>query len=149
MIISLSEMAEAEASPRSPLWNSYFEKRNQEEKCKTCKRALQCKAATLLAWAGTERQVLLNKKEWAEYEAVVAVSTAANQCLHPRGGKETSSRTTGVKMWSLVKVPQVPCKTHCCLSRTYLIFIIFFTQAKFLENKIYTEKTCKLQQNTQ
>ena len=23
---------------------------------------------------------------------------------------------------------------------TYLIFVIFFTQAKFLENKIYTEK---------
>ena len=139
MIISLSEMTEAKALPRSPLWNSYFEKRNQEEKCKTCKRALQCKAATLLVWAGTERQVLLNKKEWAEYEAVVAVSTAVNQCLHPRGGKETSSRTTGVKMWSLVKVPQVPCKTHCCLSRTYLIFVIFFTQANFLENKIYTE----------
>ena len=31
----------------------------------------------------------------------------------------------------------------------YLIFVIFFTQAKFLENKIYTEKTRKLQQNTQ
>ena len=24
--------------------------------------------------------------------------------------------------------------------RLYLIFVIFFTQAKFLENKIYTEK---------
>ena len=31
----------------------------------------------------------------------------------------------------------------------YLIFVIFFTQAKFLENKIYTEKNRKLQQNTQ
>ena len=31
----------------------------------------------------------------------------------------------------------------------YLIFVIFFTQAKFLENKIYTEKTHKLRQNTQ
>ena len=31
----------------------------------------------------------------------------------------------------------------------YLIFVIFFTQAKFLENKIYTEKTRKLRQNTQ
>ena len=49
MIISLSEMAEAKALPRSPLWNSYFEKRNNEEKCKTCKKVLQCKAATLLA----------------------------------------------------------------------------------------------------
>ena len=28
----------------------------------------------------------------------------------------------------------------------YLIFVIFFTQAKFLENKIYTEKTRKLRQ---
>ena len=26
------------------------------------------------------------------------------------------------------------------LLRTYLIFVIFFTWAKFLENKIYTEK---------
>ena len=30
----------------------------------------------------------------------------------------------------------------------YLIFVIFFTLAKFLENKIYTEKTRKLRQNT-
>ena len=26
------------------------------------------------------------------------------------------------------------------LSETYLIFVIFFTQARFLENKIYTEE---------
>ena len=32
---------------------------------------------------------------------------------------------------------------------TYLIFVIIFTRAKFLENKIYTEKTRKLRQNTQ
>ena len=32
---------------------------------------------------------------------------------------------------------------------TYLIFVIFFTQAKFWENKIYTEKMRKLRQNTQ
>ena len=32
---------------------------------------------------------------------------------------------------------------------SYLIFVIFFTQAKFLENKIYTEKTRTLRQNTQ
>ena len=35
------------------------------------------------------------------------------------------------------------------LGGTYLIFVIFFTRAKFLENKIYTEKTRKLRQNTQ
>ncbi len=35
------------------------------------------------------------------------------------------------------------------LSQSYLIFVIFFTRAKFLENKIYTEKTRKLRQNTQ
>ena len=37
-----------------------------------------------------------------------------------------------------------PAKTHdgCapCAPCAYLIFVIFFTQAKFLENKIYTEK---------
>ena len=32
---------------------------------------------------------------------------------------------------------------------TYLIFVIYFTRAKFLENKIYTKKTRKLRQNTQ
>ena len=32
---------------------------------------------------------------------------------------------------------------------SYLIFVIFFTLAKFLENKIYTKKTRKLRQNTQ
>ena len=35
------------------------------------------------------------------------------------------------------------------LHLTYLIFVIFFTRTKFLENKIYTEKTRKLRQNTQ
>ena len=33
--------------------------------------------------------------------------------------------------------------------QAYLIFVIIFTRAKFLENKIYTEKTRKLRQNTQ
>ena len=32
---------------------------------------------------------------------------------------------------------------------TYLILVILFTRAKFLDNKIYTEKTRKLRQNTQ
>ena len=32
---------------------------------------------------------------------------------------------------------------------TYLLFVIFFTQTKILENEIYTEKTRKLRQNTQ
>ena len=30
------------------------------------------------------------------------------------------------------------------ISEPYLIFVIFFTRAKFLENKIYTEKSRKL-----
>ena len=38
---------------------------------------------------------------------------------------------------------------HHLGSCTYLIFVIFFTRAKFLENKIYTEKTRKLRQNIQ
>ena len=33
--------------------------------------------------------------------------------------------------------------------KAYLIFVVFFTQTKFLEYKIYTEKTRKLRQNTQ
>ena len=35
------------------------------------------------------------------------------------------------------------------LKFAYLIFVIVFTRAKFLENKIYTEKKRKLRQNTQ
>jgi len=35
------------------------------------------------------------------------------------------------------------------ISGAYLIFVFFFTRAKFLEKKIYTEKTRKLRQNTQ
>ena len=38
---------------------------------------------------------------------------------------------------------------HREMGQTYLIFVIFFTRAKFLENKIYTEKARKLRQNTQ
>ena len=37
----------------------------------------------------------------------------------------------------------------CYSLAKYLIFVIFFTRAKFLENKIYIEKTRKLRQNTQ
>ena len=32
---------------------------------------------------------------------------------------------------------------------SYLIIVIFFTLTQFLENKIYTQKTRKLRQNTQ
>ena len=32
--------------------------------------------------------------------------------------------------------------------QSYLIFVIFFTQAKLFENKIYTKKTRKLRPNT-
>ena len=37
----------------------------------------------------------------------------------------------------------------CIWLDSYLIFVIFFTRAKFLENKTYTDKTRKLRQNTQ
>ena len=36
-----------------------------------------------------------------------------------------------------------------CWGQPYLIIVIFFTLTQFLENKIYTEKTRKLRQNTQ
>ena len=52
---------------------------------------------------------------------------------------------------SLMTAPQLPFK--CCLKEEKNLGIPdichFFTQAKFLENKIYTEKTRKLRQNTQ
>ena len=39
--------------------------------------------------------------------------------------------------------------TNIVCARTYLIIVIFFTLTQFLENKIYTQKTRKLRQNTQ
>ena len=38
---------------------------------------------------------------------------------------------------------------HCRRLISYLIIVIFFTLTQFLENKIYTQKTRKLRQNTQ
>ena len=93
----MSEMAEAEALLRSLLWNFYFEKSKNEGKCKTCKKVLQCKGGNTV---GLSRHLkATHKKKWAEFEVAVAkrdeerakkVSTAANQCLRPRGGKKTS-----------------------------------------------------------
>ena len=51
-----------------------------------------------------------------------------------------------IKSDTLAQTNQVP--THHS-SKPYLIFVIFFTRTKFLENKIYTEKKRKLRQNTQ
>ena len=63
------------------------------------------------------------------------------------GGAWSESGSTG---WFVVVMGQygavlVGTWWYCA----YLIFVIFFTQAKFLENKIYTKKTRKLRQNTQ
>ena len=63
-------MAEAEVSLRSLLWKSYFEKRNDEGKCNTCKKVLQCKGGNTV---GLSRHLkATHKKEWAQYEAAVA-----------------------------------------------------------------------------
>ena len=43
----------------------------------------------------------------------------------------------GVAMGSAYEIASSICSS--CSSWSYLIFVIFFTQAKFLENKIYTE----------
>ena len=63
----------------------------------------------------------------------------------------------GVHWWveGLLKESIIKCNSYHQLFAdlickwTYLIFVIFFTRTKFLENKIYTEKTRKLRQNTQ
>ena len=72
-IISLSEMAEPDAlstTRRSLLWDTYFEKLKDEGKCVTCKKVLQCKGGNTV---GLSRHLKsAHKKEWAEYEAVVA-----------------------------------------------------------------------------
>ena len=60
--------------------------------------------------------------------------------------------TTIVIIWSCVmwsgNVSSRFKKGHVMIG-TYLIIVIFFTLTQFLENKIYTQKTRKLRQNTQ
>ena len=52
------------------------------------------------------------------------------------------------KMYLLHNLPWVKSQEKPS-QEPYLILVIFFTRANFLENKIYTEKTHKLRQNTQ
>ena len=50
---------------------------------------------------------------------------------------------------SLSTFPEFLFISYLSIHFPYLILVIIFTRAKFLENKIYTEKTRKLRQNTQ
>ena len=45
-----------------------------------------------------------------------------------------------VSIFEVFEILKLTEKSKVTLSLTYLIFVIFFTLAKFLENKIYTEK---------
>ena len=52
--------------------------------------------------------------------------------------KPRSQKTVSIfEVFEILKLTE---KSKVTLSLTYLIFVIFFTRAKFLENKIYTEK---------
>ena len=59
------------------------------------------------------------------------------------------SCVVGVSNSSLTVTLRLQYLNDWLLLLPYLIFVIFFTRAKLLENKIYTEKTRKLRQNTQ
>ena len=70
------------------------------------------------------------------------------QCISSfiRPTKHTVADECKIKVQSTIKVHAV----HMIRpTKSYLIFVVFFTRTKVLENKIYTEKTRKLQQNTQ
>ena len=61
-------------------------------------------------------------------------------------GQEGESTRKINKSWDFQ--PFIAIEDNKQTSYPYLIFVIFLTRAKFLENKIYTEKTRKLRQNT-
>ena len=69
--------------------------------------------------------------------------------------RSTDDQVWGCNRWASGDFPNFPSpqtdsSTYIVATdEAYLIFVIFFTRAKFLENKIYTEKARKLRQNTQ
>ena len=85
---------------------------------------------------------------WAENVAPAPNTKGRNHWRQGKQGKNGKGDKCGEKLTTKVTV-DVHDRTSCGKGQTYLIFVIFFTQAKFLENKIYTEKTRKLRQNTQ
>ena len=55
-------------------------------------------------------------------------------------GFDTGSKKTSILILLLKSYWSSPLMINITHFNTYLIFVIFFTLAKFLENKIYTEK---------
>ena len=102
-------------------------------------------------------EVLVMRGLWAGIDVFVhpakSPSLLRPKCIFTPGCVQMYNHTN-VEMyiytWPTPRSLDVCWTTHIHKqNKPYLIFIIFFTQAKFLENKIYTEKTRKLRQNTQ
>ena len=81
-------------------------------------------------------------------------TSAATPSLTAKAAAAKSATATKAAI-SCQKLPKVAKSRHqlptvaISCQKAYLIIVIFFTLTQFLENKIYTQKTRKLRQNTQ
>ena len=76
-------------------------------------------------------------RPWEEKDIIYCEKFIAEHSTWPRRKFVTSSG---------LGIPQQTTRRAIDINIAYLIFVIFFTLAKFLENKIYTKKTHKLRQ---
>ena len=82
-------------------------------------------------------------------EAVCIVKTLSHSAVQDKDYISAPLRLMA-KIWRITGCTKnVPGSLNQMNEGEYLLFVIFFTQTKFLKNKIYTEKTRKLRQNTQ
>ena len=85
--------------------------------------------------------------------AADAITILANTKMWENTSRQSVVRHVRDIQWNTLHSGEKRCthklgQIHRHVVKAYLIFVIFFTGAKFLENKIYTEKTRKLRQNT-
>ena len=82
-------------------------------------------------------------------EVILFATAVSSLCPEGAFSSVKESKETCITLHTVGKSTKVVLPHSLPPSAPYLIFVIFFTPAKFLENKIYTEKTRKLRQNTQ
>ena len=75
-----------------------------------------------------------------EHLSVQALYDAAIVLYWKISERQNSTHLTFFKHQNTKTSPYKLSKNNWVIALSYLIFVIFFTRAKFLENKIYTEK---------
>ena len=131
----------------SPSSSPYLHKPGSSENDRNSKNTFQGDSfanksdscSTYTFWGGLAPINIDRSSNCWRYMIQVSLSGAASDAvvIHVIFYARSSIWSTWSSIWSLIS------------DQPYLIFVIFFTWAKFLENKIYTEKTRRLRQNTQ